>query len=158
MRLQDILSNKGSTVYSIRPEQTLGEAVRELVDRHVGALLVYQADDAGKDRLVGIISERDLLFAHAGRKGPAGRSRRGDESCCWLSCTVAELMTTDLITVSPDDSIEQVMDLMTTKRIRHLPVMSGGRVVGVVSIGDVVKAQHDLLAMENRFMKDYIRG
>ena len=73
-----------------------------------------------------------------------------------MECKVAELMTSNVITASPDDSVEQIMGLMTTKRIRHLPVLADDRVVGVVSIGDIVKAQHDSLAVENRFMKDYI--
>jgi CBS domain-containing protein len=71
---------------------------------------------------------------------------------------VADVMSTNLITGVPGDAIENVMGLMTTKRIRHLPVVAEGRLIGIISIGDVVKAQHDHLAMENRFMKDYIRS
>ncbi len=69
---------------------------------------------------------------------------------------VGEAMSTTLITGTPDDEVEEVMGLMTTHRIRHLPVLCEGRLAGMISIGDVVKAQHDRLAMENRFMKDYI--
>ena len=65
-------------------------------------------------------------------------------------------MTKELITASPGDSVEQIFGVITAKRIRHLPVLHDGRLVGIVSIGDLVKAQHDRLAMENRFMKDYI--
>ena len=75
-----------------------------------------------------------------------------------MAAKVAELMTSEVITVAPGDSVEQIMGLMTSRRIRHLPVVSEGRVVGIVSIGDIVKAQIDNLAVENRFMKDYIRG
>jgi CBS domain-containing protein len=75
-----------------------------------------------------------------------------------MAAKVAELMTAEVITVAPGDSVEQIMGLMTSRRIRHLPVVSEGRVVGIVSIGDIVKAQIDNLAVENRFMKDYIRG
>jgi CBS domain-containing protein len=65
-------------------------------------------------------------------------------------------MTATLVTGLPDDEVEQVMGLMTTRRIRHLPVLAAGQLAGMISIGDVVKAQHDSLALENRFMKDYI--
>ncbi len=156
MLLQDILKAKGSTVYWIAPDATLADAVRELVDHHVGALLVGRRDAAGVEHLVGILSERDLLYAHAGQRGPAGGTKAPAGTCPWMDCKVADLMTADLITASPGDSVEQIMGLMTTKRIRHLPVLSGGRVAGIVSIGDIVKAQHDNLAVENRFMKDYI--
>ncbi len=71
---------------------------------------------------------------------------------------VTTIMSSPLITASPNDSIDQVMGLMTDKRIRHVPVLSEGRLMGIISIGDLVKFQHDRLAMENRFMKDYIRG
>jgi CBS domain-containing protein len=156
MLLQDILKAKGSVVYSIGPDETVGNAVRELVLRRVGALLVCQKDEKGFDRPLGILSERDLLLAHAEEHDPGGNTAAG--KCPLMSRKVAELMTTDVIVVAPGDTVEQTMGLMTTKRIRHLPVVSEGRVVGIVSIGDIVKAQLDSLAVENRFMKDYIRG
>jgi CBS domain-containing protein len=158
MLLQDILTAKGSAVYKIAPERTLAEAVQALIEHHIGSLLVCLLDDAGEERLVGIITERDLLLAHAGRKPLVKMSRTAAGACALLQCTVAELMSTDVVTGAPEDPVEQVMGLMTTRRIRHLPVLAEGRVVGIVSIGDVVKAQHDRLAMENRYMKDYIRG
>ncbi len=65
-------------------------------------------------------------------------------------------MTSVLITASPDDEVETIMGLMTTRRVRHLPVLDDGQLIGIISIGDVVKSQHDSLALENRFMKDYI--
>jgi CBS domain-containing protein len=157
MTLHDILAAKGSDVHTISPEHTLADVVRELVERRIGSLVVCRRDEAGEERLVGIITERDLLLAHAGHRcistGP-----RAAEDCPLMNCTVAELMVADPVTASPDDSVEQVMGLMTTRRIRHLPVVVEGRLVGIVSIGDIVKAQHDRLAMENQFMKDYIRG
>ena len=160
MLLQDILKTKGSVVYSIGPEATVADAVRELVARHVGALVVCQAEPGGGERLLGIISQRDLLYAHAGQHGPAGSAKppAGATGCPWMAAKVADLMTSEVITVAPGDSVEQIMGLMTSRRIRHLPVVSEGRVVGIVSIGDIVKAQIDNLAVENRFMKDYIRG
>jgi len=93
---------------------------------------------------VGIISERDILHSCVAGSRPLAE------------VLVAEAMSTTLITGTPDDEVESVMGLMTTRRIRHLPVLSEGRLAGIISIGDVVKAQHDRLAMENRFMKDYI--
>jgi CBS domain-containing protein len=158
MLLQDILKAKGSTVFSIRPDQTVADAVRDLVQHHVGALLVCETAPSGCDHLLGIISERDLLYAHAGLHGPSGSVPAAAAACPWMARRVADLMTTELITASPGDSVEQIMGLMTCKRIRHLPVLAEGRVVGIVSIGDIVKAQLDHLAVENRFMKDYIRG
>ena len=158
MLLQDILKVKGDAVYWIRPDATVSEAVQVLVEHNIGALLVCEADPAGKGQLRGIVSERDLLHAHAQPQGPASVKSSPSNKCPWMAAKVAELMTTEVITVSPGDSVEQIMDLMTTKRIRHLPVLSEGRLVGIVSIGDIVKAQHAQLAAENRFMKDYIRG
>lgn len=145
MTLQDILAAKGSQVFTIEPEATLADVVRLLTQHNVGCLLVCRRE-AGEEKPVGIITERDLLHAQAAGKGPLERVK------------VSEVMTTRLITAAPEDAVELVMGLMTTKRIRHLPVLSEGRLVGLVSIGDVVKAQHDLLAAENRFMKDYIQG
>jgi CBS domain-containing protein len=156
MLLQDILKAKGSTVYWIAPDATLADAVRELVTHHVGALLVGQPDPAGGERLLGILSERDLLYAHAGQRGHIVAVPAPAGACPWMDCKVADLMTLKVVTASPADSVEQIMGLMTTRRIRHLPVLAEGRVVGIVSIGDIVKAQHDQLAVENRFMKDYI--
>jgi CBS domain-containing protein len=95
--------------------------------------------------VVGIITERDLLHAQVEDRGPFSLVK------------VGEVMTTTLITASPTDSVEQIMGLMTTNRVRHLPVLDQGRLVGIISIGDVVKAQLERLAMENRFLKDYIQ-
>ena len=145
MTLQDILSAKGGAVYTVRPEATLKEVVEKLVEHNVGALLVCHEAE-GSRQLRGIVTERDLLHAQATGKGPLEK------------IGVAEIMTTHLITGSPSDAIDQVMGLMTSRRIRHLPVLDEGNLVGMVSIGDLVKAQLERLATENRFMKDYIRN
>lgn len=144
MTLYDILKVKGTTVYTIGLDATLQEVAEELTRRKVGALVVCDRDALAGERLAGIISERDLLRVFASRRGPLE------------SLKVRDVMTTQLVTASPNDSVEQVMGLMTDRRIRHLPVLSDDRLVGMVSIGDVVKAQHDRLAMENHFMKNYI--
>jgi len=146
MLLKDILKAKGDTVYTITPEETVEQAVRKLVEHNIGSLLVCPKEDGGKGPLAGIITERDILHACASGK------------CAMGKMTVAEAMTAKLITASPEDVVEKMMGLMTAKRIRHLPVLLKGELVGMVSIGDVVKAQHDRLAMENQFMKDYIQS
>ncbi|HYW81461.1 MAG TPA: CBS domain-containing protein [Thermoguttaceae bacterium] len=146
MFLKDILKTKGDTVYTITPEETVEDAVRKLVEHNIGSLLVCPKEDGSKGQLAGIITERDILHACASGK------------CAMGNMKVAEAMTAKLITGSPDDIVENVMGLMTAKRIRHLPVLLKDKLVGMVSIGDVVKAQHDRLAMENQFMKDYIQS
>jgi len=140
MKLRDILHGKGPEVHSISPDETLAGAVAVLVGKNCGALVVM---DAG--RMVGIISERDVLKACAELRSP-------------LEAGVGERMTRDLITADPEDDVEDVMGLMTYYRIRHLPVLAEGDLAGVVSIGDIVKAQHEELSTENRFLKQYIQG
>jgi CBS domain-containing protein len=145
MRLKDILSAKPSAaIYAVGPEATLREVVDKLVQHRVGSLLICILQQ-GDLKPIGIVTERDLLYAQSAGKGPLEAVK------------VSEIMTTGLITGSPEDGVEQVMGLMTTRRIRHLPVLDRGKLVGIVSIGDLVKAQYDRLAMENRFMKDYIQ-
>jgi CBS domain-containing protein len=146
MMLEDILKSKGNRVFAIGPEASVQEAIEELVRRNIGALLVCDRDCTEGEQLLGIITERDVLRLCAVRRGPLDQIR------------VADVMTRELITATPDDPVESVMGLLTEKRIRHLPVLSAGRLVGVVSIGDVVKAQYNRLAVENQFMKDYIRS
>jgi CBS domain-containing protein len=146
MKIQDILSVKGSTVYSISGEATLQDVVARLMEHRVGSLVVLQTDAAGRENLVGIVTDRDILYASMAGKPPLGAVK------------VAEVMSTTLVTATPDDEVENIMGLMTTRRIRHLPVLGEGRLAGIISIGDVVKAHHDRLALENRFLKDYISG
>lgn len=146
MNLQDILSLKGTAVYTTPPEATLAEVVQRMVHHKVGAMLVCRRDPASGEQPVGIVTERDLLRLFA-----AGR-------CELAKIQVAEVMTTRLITASPNDLVVDLMGVMTTHRIRHVPVLSEGRLVGLVSIGDLMKAQHEHLAVENRFMRNYIQG
>ena len=108
-----------------------------------------------------MFSERDLLHLHAEAKCAPDDAKTSAASlagvCRLMDTKIVDVMTTEVITGSPGDTVEQIMGLMTNKRIRHLPVLSEGRLLGIVSIGDLVKAQLDDLAIENRFMKDYIR-
>jgi CBS domain-containing protein len=149
MKLQDILSDKGTFVFTVTPSTTLAEVVRQMVDHNVGSMVVCdreQDDGEQCERLVGIVTERDLLRCFATGRCDLARLRASD------------IMTTHLVTATPDDSVDDLMGVMTEHRVRHLPVMNGERIVGMVSIGDLLKAHHDHLAVENHFMRDYIHG
>lgn len=146
MILQDILSTKGSTVHTISPGTMLDEVAQTLVEHRIGSLLVARQAPSGTQELLGIVTERDILYHCAKSNLPLA------------AVEVTSVMSSPLTTAAPTDSIDLAMGLMTTKRIRHLPVLLEGRLIGVISIGDLVKAQHDHLAMENKFMKDYIRS
>ena len=146
MKLRDILETKEALVRSISPEATLQDAVDHLVEHRVGSLIVRRSDSCAREELLGIITERDILHACAAGKRPLAEVK------------VAEVMTAELIFGEPDEDVEIVMGLMTTRRIRHLPVLAEARLIGMISIGDVVKAQHDRMALENRLLKDYISG
>jgi len=121
--VRHLLDGKGRALFSIEPEDPVLEAIRMMADRHVGALLVMRGTE-----LAGILSERD----YARKVVLLGRSSA--ETPVW------QIMTSPVITVSPDNSVQDCMRLMTDRRIRHLPVMEGGKVVGMISIGDLVKA------------------
>jgi CBS domain-containing protein len=129
MRVNDILRVKGDSVYQVAPSATLSDAVDRLVKFNCGSLLVTLADT-----IVGIITERDILKAIASKR------------CDLNELLVNDFMSRDLIVGRLDDDINGVMGLMTSRRIRHLPIMSDDRLAGMISIGDVVKAQFDSLA------------
>lgn len=141
-RVRDLLAEKGGDVYFVRPEQTVYEAIQVLTRHNIGAVLVLDDDD----RLVGIFTERDVLKQCV---------RRSDRL---KSTHVKDAMTTDLIIGVPDDDVDYLMGVMTVNKIRHIPILEGKRVVGVVSIGDVVKSQLKDAHYENRYLKDYIMG
>ena len=122
-RVCDLLNSKGGAVWSLTPDATVYEAIDQLSEKGVGALLVME----GK-RLVGIVSERDYARKVI-LKGKASR-----ETYVW------EIMSQPVICVPPEFTVEQTMALMTEKRVRHLPVVEDKTVVGVISIGDVVRA------------------
>ncbi len=144
MLLQEILSQKGSTVHTIRPDATLDDLVQSLVRHRCGSLVVTESDSSSP--MLGIITERDVLRACAARRTTLDQIR------------VAEFMTREVAVRRPADSVEDTMGVMTELRIRHLPIVDEGRLVGIISIGDIVKAQHNLLTMENHYLKSYIHG
>ncbi|MGC8476978.1 MAG: CBS domain-containing protein [Acetobacteraceae bacterium] len=120
-----ILRHKGDEVITVAPETTVPELARVLRDRRIGAVLVTGPDD----QLLGIVSERDIVAS------------LGGAGAVTLEMTAAQLMTRVLSTIGPRDSVERAMILMTERRVRHLPVLEAGHIVGLVSIGDVVKAR-----------------
>ncbi len=122
MKVQNILSDKGSEVYSIAPQSTLADVVAELVEKNCGSLIVM---DAGK--VVGIITERDILRACAAENRPLAEIHVSEKMSCELVCGNAE------------QSLGEVMGILTQNRIRHLPIFDGEQLTGMVSIGDVVK-------------------
>ena len=140
-RIRDILRNKGNDVVCVDLRATVLEAVQVMNDHHVGAVLVL---DEGN--LVGIFSERDVLV----RLVAAQRDPRHT----W----VRDVMTTRIYTTSPDDSLLEVMRLMTDRRCRHIPVIEADRLVGLVSIGDLTKATQRNLRQEVRELSRYIGG
>jgi CBS domain-containing protein len=141
IRIGAILDNKGHKVFTLRPNATLLEATQHLKDHGVGALVV---SDGGTD-IAGIISERDIVrcIAH----GP---------DC--LDKPVSEVMTTTVTTCTREDTSDHVMSIMTERRMRHVPVVEDGTMVGVVSIGDVVKAYTDELEVSKSALEDYVTG
>jgi CBS domain-containing protein len=148
MRLQEILRVKGSGVHTIHPRATLDEVVQTLVARNCGALVVREppGDGGRPGAMIGIISERDILRTIAARRGSLE------------ALLVTDAMTRDVIVGSPADSIEDTMGLMTDRRIRHLPIVEDGGLAGMISIGDVVKAHYDQVALENHYLKSYIQS
>jgi CBS domain-containing protein len=141
MLLKDILATKGTTVLTIQDTASLSDVVQELVRHNIGSLIVCAGET-----MVGIITERDILKAVA-------------QASIDLSRTpVRERMSVHLITAAPDDEVETVMGLMTQRRFRHLPVLENGKLAGMISIGDLVKAHHALMAMENQQLRSYIQS
>jgi CBS domain-containing protein len=147
MFIEDILREKGSRVFSIQPDATLDDVVQALVRHNCGSLLVCRENDRcdGPD-LVGIITERDILRSCAKHRCPLGELK------------VSDFMTRNVVTGSPRDDVEHIMGLMTEKRVRHLPILDEGRLLGLISIGDVVKFQHQQMAVENHYLKTYIQS
>lgn len=139
MGITTVLNDKGRAVAGVSPDSSIGEIVEVLVTHRIGAVLVIE-----DDLPVGIVSERDIircLSIHAGAV---------------MALRAREVMTAPVITIRPDDSICDAMELMTDRRIRHLPVVESGHLVGIVSIGDLVKRRIEQAEQEALALKDYI--
>jgi CBS domain-containing protein len=140
-KIRDVLLGKGEEVYTVGPEATVIDAVHVMNGHHVGSVLVLQAGHP-----VGIFSERDVLV----RVVAAHRDPR--------QTRVRDVMTTRLYTASPEDTLLDVMQLMTERRCRHVPVVEGDRLLGLVSIGDLTKATQKNLRHQVRELSSYING
>ena len=146
MRVADLLETKGHDVVTIDAGATLAEAARLLAERRIGSVLVLGGGEAADAAISGILSERDLVRAVALR-GAAALDER-----------VRDHMTTRVYTCSPDATIDKVMEIMTSRRVRHLPVTESGRLAGMISIGDVVKSRLRETLAEVAEMASYVRG
>jgi len=142
MIVKSILSVKGGEVISIEPTATLDTAVKTLAEHKIGALLVLGPDR----RVIGILSERDIVRVLAERGASV------------LSQPLAQVMTRKVITCSQSDSVGVLMERMTTGKFRHLPVIEDEQVIGVVSIGDVVKHRLQEIEHESAALRDYIQS
>ena len=138
-RVSEILGDKGNEVRKIDAGASALEAVKEMIGANIGSLVVIEGDE-----VAGIVTERDYLRRVA-HEGPT------DDSV-----TVRDIMSAPLIVVSPETEIDECMAVMTDRRIRHLPVVDDGDVVGIVSIGDVVKFKSKQQSFEIRYLTDYI--
>jgi CBS domain-containing protein len=136
-----ILNQKSGAIHSVSPDSTVHDAVAMMADKNVGALLVMEGA-----QLVGMISERDYT-----RKVMLRGKRSADTK-------VSEIMSADLTTIRPNDGVEDCLRLMTDKRIRHLPVLEGEKVIGIISIGDLVKQVISVQSATIAHLENYIHG
>ena len=139
MRISDVLRQKGPAVATIAPSATVHELVSTLREHNIGAMVVTEGE-----AVVGIVSERDIV-------------RRLDERGAeLLVAQVREIMTRDVVTCTPDDTVDSLAETMTERRIRHMPVLVEGRLAGIVSIGDVVKSHIRQLETDREQLESYI--
>jgi len=140
--VKNLLDQKGRAVTTVSPNVTLGEAARSLHENRIGALVVIGMEG----RIVGIFTERDLVrvIATSGLEG--------------LDQPVASVMTANVHRCRPDSSVEELMELMTSRRFRHVPVEDNGKLAGIISIGDVVKSRISQIEREAEEIKAYIAG
>ncbi len=141
MRVRDVLRAKGRGVYHVEAGAKVGEAISRLVQHNIGSLPVVEGG-----RVVGIFTERDVL--------------RGIHNCDVAFCraNIADVMTRDPITCEPDDSVHDAMGRMSEHQIGQLPVLDGEELVGVVSVGDLVRVLHEHAEAENRHLLSYLYG
>jgi CBS domain-containing protein len=141
MKIRDVLRTKGDQVVTVSSDGTVLSAMQILVEHNIGAVVVV---DQGE--IKGILSERDVL--RLGAREPAALS----------TTQIGEVMTKELVICVDEDEVEYALNVMTRNRIRHLPIVEEGRLVGIVSIGDLVNVSREQVEFENRYLRDYIQG
>ena len=141
MTVKGILSRKGNSVVTLEPNASLAAAIKVLAERRIGALVITGADH----RIVGILSERDIVRTLAER-GPVA-----------LSEPLADVMTRKVVTCTQSETVCEIMERMTAGKFRHIPVIEQGRLIGIVSIGDIVKSRVEEMEREQAALHDYIR-
>jgi CBS domain-containing protein len=139
MRIADVLRGKGGAVVTINPDATVAELVAGLADHNIGAMVV-----AGPDGVKGIVSERDVV------------RQLHTHGASVLSSPVEKIMTSVVSTCSKEDTVDSLTLLMTENRVRHVPVLEDGKLVGIVSIGDVVKTRMQEMETEHEQLQSYI--
>ncbi len=142
MFVRQILRSKGEAIVSIQPTTRIADITALMSQKRIGAVVVLDA----RGQLVGIVSERDIAHGLA------------EHGAALLDMNASQIMTRDIVTCSPDDGIDKLMRKMTTGRFRHLPVMEKATLVGIVSIGDIVKHRLEELESEASLLQDYIAG
>ena len=142
MKIKEFLKNKNRTVIWIGPEETASAAIRMLVDNNIGALPVCDS----KGQMIGIISERDLLKVCSNISAATGDTK------------VKDIMTKEVAIGIPDDDVDYVMSIMTQKGIRHLPIMAGPKLEGIISARDIIEEQLEKSKAQVRYLSDYISG
>lgn len=140
MRISDVMRSKGSAVVTVSPRETVGTLLDLLAQHNIGAVVV---SSDGRE-VAGIVSERDVV------------RRLQAHGAAALTAPVSEIMTVDVFTCKPDDDLAETAGTMTENRIRHLPVLIDGQLVGIVSIGDIVKNRIDQLQAERDHLEGYI--
>lgn len=141
MKVRDLINEKGLEFIAVDSNSTVEIAINKMVDRNIGAILVME-----DGKLAGLFTERDVLKCYVSLGGNFSK------------IPIKEVMTKDLLVAQPDDEVSYAMTVMINKKIRHLPVIEKGKIVSVVSIRDMVKAQVTTLQAELHYLKDYIAG
>lgn len=139
MQIADLLRHKGSTVVTIGPDEAITDLLAQLAEHRIGAIVVVAGE-----QILGIVSERDIV------------RRLNSDGAAVLQQKVSDVMTTDLITCKPSDTVDTIGGRMTEERIRHMPVVSEGKLAGIVTIGDVVAARIRQLEHERGQLESYI--
>jgi len=143
MKVSEVLKAKGDLVFTVSPEETLTKVLETLTGEHIGALIVCDQNE----KVLGVISERDIVY---------GLAKHGSQI---LSKPVKDIMTSDVIACSPQDTMFRAMSMMTGRRVRHLPILNDdGKLSGIISVGDAVKARIEEIEEEANALREYINS